>query len=344
MQTITHNNHFVPQFYLKQWSNDGIHLWSYRTLVSHKNVHEWTYLPLSGVAYQRDLYTSHSNGEEVDEFEKWLEREFENPAQDSIKRVIKGYSLTKPDAVRLATFLGSQDVRTPLSYIESMEEWNKNLPHFLREATEKALQRFEQKEGKDRIRTPINDNDQFFKDSFNFQILPPNKSDDKQGYIRVSVDIGRKLWIEKQKLLLTKTIKALQEHKWSIVYPAQGCKWFTSDHPVIRLNYYDGSMYDLKGGWGKEGGSIFMPISPNHLFFTEIGKEFPDQFTLTPEQTKKFQNFLAERSYRWIFSDKPEKFISKMRPRNVDPKAFIQEAEQWRRWHEQQSQAENKTT
>ena len=81
MRQITHDNHFVPQLYLKQWSDDGIHIWAYRILVSHENVPEWDYRPISGVAYQRDLYTSYDNGQEVDDFEKWLETEFENPVQ-----------------------------------------------------------------------------------------------------------------------------------------------------------------------------------------------------------------------------------------------------------------------
>src|SRR5262245_19597065 len=128
MQQVTHNNHFVPQLYLKQWSDDGIHIWSYRILVSHKKVQEWSRLPISGVAYQRDLYTTYVNGGEVDEFEKWLEQEFESPVQESIKKVLKDEGLSTLDWERVATFLGAQDVRTPLSYLESMERWRKTLP------------------------------------------------------------------------------------------------------------------------------------------------------------------------------------------------------------------------
>lgn len=345
MQQITHDNHFVPQLYLKQWSDDGIHIWSYRILVSHEKVPEWINRPIRGVAFQPDLYTSFENGKEIDEFEKWLEEDFEKPVQESIKKVLKNNDLSALDWERLATFLGAQDVRTPLSYIDSMERWRKTLPKLMQDTMEKSVNKLEdmKSRGEKPHNPPITDN-QFLKTTLTIQIQPPNESDTEHGYIRASINTGRALWIESQKLLLSKTITALQGHKWSIVHPAKGYQWFTCDHPVIKLNYYDNGNYDLKGGWGNKGTNIFMPISPRHLLFTQIGDEFADRFTLSAEQTRKFQGFIAERSFRWIFAHRPLEFISKLRPRHVNPVVYSQEKEQWENWHEQQSKKENKST
>ena len=41
MKDITHRNHYVPQFYLKNWSNDGNKLWVYSLLVPHVKVPYW---------------------------------------------------------------------------------------------------------------------------------------------------------------------------------------------------------------------------------------------------------------------------------------------------------------
>lgn len=341
MQQITHNNHFVPQFYLRQWSDDGIYIWSYRNLVSHEKVPEWRLLPISGVAYQRDLYTTSINGDECDEFEKWLEREFENPVQESINKVLKDESLSTLDWERLASFLGAQDVRTPLSYVETTERWRKTLPQLMQDALEKSIKELEQARNDGEKPRLCSENNEFFNDVFDVQIHRASKTNEKQGSIEVRVVAGRVLWLESQKMLLTKTVEELKKHKWSIVHPEQGYQWFTCDHPVVKLNYYVNGKYDLKGGWGNIGTNIFMPLSPRHLLFTQIGYEFPERFTLPTELTNQFQKFIAERSMRWIFSHKPEGVVSKLRPRHINHEAFCQESEQWKRWHEEQSKSEN---
>ena len=38
---ITHDNHYVPQFYLRNWSTDGLRVFTYRLLASHPNVPLW---------------------------------------------------------------------------------------------------------------------------------------------------------------------------------------------------------------------------------------------------------------------------------------------------------------
>ena len=151
MNQVTHDNHFVPQLYLKQWSNDGLQVWAYRILVSHEKVPEWSYRSISQVAYLRDLYTEIENGVEVDDFEKWLESEFENPVQESIRKVLKDNPLSVLDWERLASCLGAQDVRTPLSYLESTERWEKTLPNILKTTLEESVHKLEQKKSLDGV-------------------------------------------------------------------------------------------------------------------------------------------------------------------------------------------------
>jgi hypothetical protein len=74
------NNHFVPQTYLKRWSFDGKRIWGYPLLVPHINVPAWSLYSIRGIAYRTHLYTKLAlNGEETDEFERWLDKEFESP-------------------------------------------------------------------------------------------------------------------------------------------------------------------------------------------------------------------------------------------------------------------------
>jgi hypothetical protein len=340
MSQITHDNHFVPQLYLKQWSRDRSRIWSYRILVSHQGVKKWELRPIRGVAFHRDLYTTVLNGEEVDDFEKWMETEFETPAQESINKVIQDKPLKPFDWINLARFLAAQDVRTPTSYLEARERWEKTLPTLLKNTLEETVKEMENTIKRENPLKVPDASNHLFKKTLKVNITPDPTSPTRGGIIEAKITVGRELWLESQRFLLQKTAKALLNHKWSIVRPASGLEWFTSDHPVVRLNYYKEGSYDLKGGWGNPGGNLLMPLSPNHLLFTQIGSDVPDRFTFSREKTREIQRFIAERAFRWIFAKQPAEIIEKYRPRFVDSEKYKNEEELLKKWHDEQSSAE----
>ena len=343
MNQVTHDNHYVPKVYLKQWSDDSLHVWAYRLLVSNENVPEWQHRSMDKTAFLRDLYTEIENGEEIDEFEKWLEFEFENPVQKSIRKVLKDNPLSSRDWELLASFLGAQDMRTPQSYLESTERWERTLPDLMQKTLDDSVRKLEDEEFRKNIEVSSNDESSLFNGVLEINVVKSSETENGQGYIQAEITTGRKLWLQSLRLKLTKTIKVLKEQKWCIVRPARGFQWFTSDNPVVKLNDYGNGSYDLKGGWGRKGGNIFMPLSPRHLLFTQIGDDLPDRLTLTSEQTNQFQRLIAEGAFRWLFAREPLSFIGKIRPRHVDPEAFKNEEEQWGNWHEIQKQAEKST-
>lgn len=341
MTQITHNNHYVPQFYLKQWSDDGTHIWAYLLLVPHEKSRRWKKYSIKGIAFRRDLYTSFDDEQEIDNFEKRLEKDFEIPAIESLLKVTQEKELEKSDWEKLAKFVGAQDVRTPLSYIESVERWKNTLPDILQNVLEESIQGLES--GKLKIQKSENSESkekQPFSNNFAIEIHPSEDSESNHAYIKGTVTLGRALWLEQMEFLLSNTIRALLENKWSLVYPAEGFSWFTSDHPVIKLNYYGNENYDLKGGWGKKKGNIFMPLSPKHMLFTQIGDEYPDRFTASSKWTQFFQRLIAERAFRWIFAKRQDFGICKLRPREINGSKFNDEEAQWQKWHNEQSQSE----
>lgn len=339
---VTHNNHFVPQSYLRRWSEDGHRIWCYRLVVPQATMPEWQLRPVRGVAYQRDLYTSPPAGAlEVDEFEKWIEAEFETPAQSAIERAIHGDVLSSSDWERLVLYLAAQDVRTPQNYIESVERWNAQLPEMMQKTLEESVQKLE--DAKRTGRKPEikqSSEKQRFADILKIHIDPNAKPETNEGEIRIEVVAGRRLWLESQRHLLENTAKILLSHKWSIVEAANDVKWFTSDHPVARVNYYKEGNYDLKGGWGKKHGNLLMPLSPKCLLFTEIGEEPPRRFILSDKHTSEIIQFIAERAHRVIFACKPVPDIKRLRPRVVNSDLYEREQKAWRNWHDDQNRAE----
>ncbi len=336
MTQITHDNHFVPQLYLKQWSEDGLQILTYRILVSHENVPEWELRPIRGIAYHRDLYTSIENGDEIDGFEKWIEENYEQPAVEAIQKVVDGKRLKSADWECLALFLAAQDVRTPTNYLESMKRWKETLPELLETTLKESVKKLEKLQKGEYV--PPSQSP--FETEIDFKTKVTTNKD--KGTIEANILTGRRLWIAQQKFLLSNTAKVLPTHKWSIVEPAHGYEWLTSDHPVIRLNYYREGNYDLKGGWGNKGANLFMPLSPKHLLFTQIGDEFPERMTFSVQKTQEIQRILSQRALQWIFARKQIENISEYRPRHIDPVAFQEEKEHWETWHRKQSSAENR--
>ncbi|HEX9216251.1 MAG TPA: DUF4238 domain-containing protein [Gemmatimonadales bacterium] len=336
---FTRDNHFVSQGYLKQWSDDGSTVWAYRILVSHESVPDWTRPAIRGVAWHEDLYTTVACGTESDEFEHWIEAEYETPAQESIAKVVRDESLATKDWERLALLLAAQDVRTPTNFVESMQRWEREMPELLDETLKGSVHELEEAHREKRPVATRETATEFLRDLFAITITRPSDPD-ALGSIKAEIVLGRRLWIESQRHLLTNTAKVLLNHKWSIAEPAAGSTWFTSDHPVVRLNYYEDGTHDLKGGWRNPGSELFMPLSRRHLLFAHIGQDAPDRFTFSPEQTLKIQRFLAERAHRWIFAREPITRVTWLRPRHVSAAAFKAEEEQWRKWHGEQSAAE----
>ncbi|MCX6082403.1 MAG: DUF4238 domain-containing protein [Chloroflexi bacterium] len=338
-ENFTHDNHFVPQFYLQHWSQGGKKVYRYDILVPHESIPVWKHSPIKSSAYFRDLYTSIHDQEESDEFEKWIKKEFEDPAKPVLDKVAKDENLSKAEWEKLIRFVALQDVRTPTAYFESAERWRKTLPGLIEDVLQKSIKKLESAaKNRSVIIKKANNQKSFLDEVIKGRIISEEKEGEKDEHqLEATVLAGRQLWLYQQKLLLIKTVKALLGHSWSIFYPSAGAEWFTSDHPVVKLNYYNGT-YDFGGGWGRSKTNIFMPLTPTHLLFTQIGdKDIPDRKVLSTEKTMVFQNFIAKRAGMWIYASKPLKEVEQLRPRVVDKDIFDKVLEQQNNWHVNQS-------
>ena len=333
MTQLTRDNHFVPQAYLRRWSDDGKRVYCYRTVVAHKRVPEWEPKSIRGVAYQRDLYTGFANGQEVDDFERWIKSDFEDPAMEALEKVASNAPLGQGDWERLAMFAAAQDMRTPASFNESMERWQKELPETLERSVRQSVRRIEEAQSQGLPLAPGESNSlsSFFKVHINREDKPT---------IQVEVTTGRGFWLDSIRHVLTGSAKIARQHKWSIAEPAGKAEWLTSDHPMLRLNYYERGNYDFRGGWGKHGTELILPLSPRHLLYTKVGDGPPDRFTFSPEHTSEVQRLLVERAHRCIVARRPTKIVGRFRPRQVDPVRLKAEESVWKHWHEEQRKAE----
>lgn len=62
MPQLTRNNHFLPRWYLRRWSEDGAQVLVFGLLVSRKEVPSWARKGIASVGSKRDLYTGDFGG------------------------------------------------------------------------------------------------------------------------------------------------------------------------------------------------------------------------------------------------------------------------------------------
>jgi hypothetical protein len=337
MTELRSDNHFVPKVYLKRWSTDGLRIWAYRTLVSHQNVPLWKLNSLRSIAFHSHLYTRFSANGETDEIERWLDKEFETPAEEALNKAISDKRLSSEDWKKLIRFAAAQHVRTPAQLLKNIHRWNKQIPELVDKTLKDALQELETSK---RTGVPLTTKNNVDGSMLPLRISRESSQNPGKALLTVETAIGRSMWLFGIKHILTNTVKVLLEHNWSIVRSAPNFEWVTSDDPVICLNYYGNGSYNFEGGWGKKGCEILMPLSPYHMLYTQVGKKMPSRWDANYELCTLVQRFIAEHSFRWILGKKPYEGIENLRPRIIDPIAYDIEAKTWSKWHTNQSTAE----
>jgi hypothetical protein len=332
------DNHYVSRLYLKRFAASDGRILTYRTLVAHPRVHVWKPCSAGGVAYRAHLYTRIAYGVETDEIETWLSREFEAPAEDALRKATADTRLSRTDWHNLVRFLAVQDVRTPARLAEILRRAREVIPDVLQDSLRNSVHKLElAKRSREVIRPTKTPNSEYIPLRVTTEIEPGQEF----GKIKAEVVVGRGIWLYTIRRLLMATANVLHDQRWSILSPPDGLSWFTSDDPVIRLNYYADGEYDFKGGWGNPGTEILLPLDPRHLLYTKVGERSQSRASIaTRGNAQMIRRFIAEHAHRIIFAASADMEILELRPRTVDANLVRSEDEQWRRWHEDQTAAE----
>jgi len=334
---LTRDNHFVPQLYLKHFAKPSGEVYEYRILVSHASVPVWRSVNVAGTGYERNLYTRIVRGEEADDIEQWLNRDFETPATEPLQKVHANQELDRSDWEILIRFLASQIVRTPAFLVRNLPVWNRMTPMVLDQTLKDAeVQLREAKASGRRVVVDSAPHTEYFP----LKVDRTNLPEEKKVQFTAKVLVGRGLWFYTMKHMLTETLKVLYKHNWTILEAPAGLRWFTSDDPVICLNFRSESDYDFGGGWGRTKGNILFPLSPEHLMFTEIGSNSYPRKVPSRFHTRLFRRMIAEHAHRRVYSLTEDDKIPQLMPRVVDARAFQNERALWEAWYEDQSNAE----
>jgi hypothetical protein len=338
-QSITVDNHFVPQLNLKRWAGVDSKLWRYSILVPHEKMPPWKKSSAGAIGNQQHLYTRIVGGVADDEVEKWLNQDFETPAVLPLSRAILEQPLTSEDWSAILRFLWIQGARTPAAFLKFRERHIQSLPAIMRKSLEDSVQKLEESK---RTGNAIVHQTSPAAVGFPSKITKAIEPGAKMGQLKVEVDVGRGLWLWSLRHDYAATMAAIGKLKTTILRPPAGMSWVTSDDPVVMLNYRSETDYDFNGGYGNPGTAILFPLSPQHLLYAIVGERPPFQkYQRVPETTGLWlQKFLIEHAHRTIFAVNPDPMVEKFHPRHVSLKDYKHEAAQWEQWHKEQSAAE----
>ena len=339
-QPIIRDNHYVPRLYLKNFTNSSGKLHCYRTLVSHRNVNEWKVNSPAMVASQMNLYTQTTTEGDSDEMELLLHRNFEEPGKRAIQKAIAGSQLTPEDWQSLARFTLALDVRTPVRFLENMDRWQKTFKDQMLDSASRAIDEYATLSTEQRHQVSFTS-----EQANNYPVtidieIPTNGSPPR---LKIGATLGRQLWLLSLRGLLTgSAMETVVNHRWTILAPANGFTWFTSDNPVVRLNYYRGNQYDFQGGVGNPGSEILLPLSPRHLLYTKVGERKPNPrgTIMSVESTRTVRRILAQHAHHHIYSSCQDQELPRLRPRIVNRESFQADKEFWDSYHSTNQQAE----
>jgi Protein of unknown function (DUF4238) len=331
-------NHYVPEIYLKQFASKATgRLFSYRTLVSHDAVKLWKPGSPAAMGYYVDLYTRLILGNETDEIDTWFCSEFEDPASPVLERVANDEDLRPDDWTVLVRLLASLIVRTPAFFVKMLPLWNRVIPAVMERTFAEVKAKLEWSRATGQPLAPSDPPEPGFPIKTHRLDVP----EEGVAKLTTTVVVGRDLWLYEIRRMLTETIKVLYEHHWCIFHASFDDTFFTSDDPVVRLNYFNREQYDFEGGWGKQGTEILLPLTPKHLLYTKIGAVFPSRgLILNRSETRDFRKMIAEHAYRFIYASEIDGGAQMLRPREVNEPKFNAENREWRNWHRDQLEAQ----
>lgn len=295
----------------------------------------WEDRSIKSLAVRRDLYTSVAEGRESDRIERWLNQEIETPALPVLDRLCKMQSLNVTERKTLARYIAALSARSPLYYSEHTRIMAENIGGVLDATVKESLKRIEeaQKVGK-RIETRPDAGRGFRSIAFKIHRERP------QPELEVSVVIGRELWLDSIEHVVNHVSAVLESHDWQVFRPYGGWTWYTSDNPVVRLNYYPNGTYDFKGGFANPGGELLLPLSARHLLYTHIDRPRSDYTELSLEHTIGLKRCIAQNAFRWIAADSRTRNAEWFMPRVVHLAKYNAEENAWKEYNKDQANAE----
>mgnify|MGYP001052903170 CR=1 FL=1 len=325
-EAITHDNHYVPQFYLKYWSNNGNTIHSYNGILRHKSGLGWQTKPIKSTACLQDYYTDEIDGVDDDKVESLFEKS-ENKTRPIFEQIKSTGFISDSEMSTLIDYTIIQIARTPAFYkfsnsiTESMfDQLFRNLVQNL--GTEGAHPSVERVEHRDETPyLPLN--------------LEMNRTDRT---ITAETCIGRHAFLSSAMSFIDGKIANILRHShWRIISCEESL--LTSDNPVVFLRFNQiekGWMTGLQANADHDLKAVYFPITPHHLLITLFGasQQSLDSLAMTNDLCAFIQRGTVYNAQRYIYSNSSDNRVLRWRPQLIDRDAYDALEDERKSWHE----------
>lgn len=312
------NNHYVPQMYLKEWSNDG-KIFEYRLLVSHEKVPYWSERSIKRTASIDNLYTTVENGAETDTLEKMFDAKFENPAKKSISKVICAEDLSGDDWKALINYVLAQYVRTPAFYAFSRTVF-KNIMDDEIDRIADTYKSFDISE--------INEWNKNYQLHYRLPIsieITDIKNDSAHTMVKIETIVGKEYWFFAINHVLNKNspiYKLFHGYKWGIITTDEDSPVPTCDNPfVVAKDLFQASY--TKSNWIAGDDKVWLfPLSPHKVLFASRKRKYGWRINANKEMSNRIKELVIKNAFLFAYNYYPDDEITKYRKRLVDENEF----------------------
>ena len=329
-QQITHDNHYVPKGYLKNWSKDGNTIFEYRYVVPEYEKKYWKPRPIKSTAVWTDFYTHVENGQDEDEIEQSINKEIETEGLRSIKRILDNDAIRDEDQIPISRYALFQFIRTPARMVYQSEWAQKNIPDLLQSVLNKASKEI----------SKVKNNDiQIHKDSGTKYVPMTVNIDYEHSTIETGMLTGKGLYL----FLLNHFCEnptALDYCKWSIIHSHESVSLPTSDNPVVSIVFKSKDNYQLSYSLLQPDSVIILPISPTTLLITQGSDQIKaESLNYSKYWSSMFRRIIIENSFRYVYALEPQRNMLEIKGRITNTNRFNAEKEIRESWHKEYYQA-----
>ena len=332
--SISRDNHYLPQMYLKQWAQDG-RIQEYRLIVSHASVPNWKRRTIKSAAVQKNLYLRMEDDIELDDIEHWFDQNFEEPAAKALNKVCTGIELSNKETHLLLNFVIAQWVRTPAFHQVAMRQGQTIAPSVLENIAKEAEDLSPQDIVGHLPKSPL--------DSTLIPISIKNtgvKSDSSHTLLEISTIVGKGFWLAVMKYYLnpdSAVYQYLHKLKWSIVSAPAGCFWPTSDNPFVVTRVSKSGSLSLVNpelGIGHKKTVLLFPISPQKVLLGTRFRKYKRRFEADNAMAQNIKRCFVENAFLYIYCRDEDSQICQMRPRIIDTKQYQKTKESYDNWYD----------
>lgn len=288
-QNLPKKHHYIPQFYLKKFSNDGEHLFVLDKLAEQQN--RFRYQSITSIAFEKHLYAykiKNGNNETLED----MFAQIEGRAATIIEKIENKQDITSQDKNDFSLFLSFLWIRTPYSKnkfkLSTQELYEKTARKMIAMTPKENIKEFLINKGK--ILT-----DKEIDDLVDFGI------NEKRS--KVSVSVPQNYWIKQMLRLGFKISPALEIADWEFRIAKNAFAFITSDNPFLLIPSQLIQPFE-ELGLLTPGAKKIIPITSKICLVIHEPKRNPQIFYAEIDKPffRKINDWIVKYSDRFVFS------------------------------------------